>query len=652
MDSSKQNQMISLIWQIRDQNLRHIYERHEVGDVILPLVVLRRLDAVLAPTKKKVLAKAAGLSSEPDEQFDLLAHVAGQSFYNTSQFDLPTLVEQDPENLLDNTLDYLRGYSPNVRDIIVRFGFTAQVERLADKNKLLPVLGQIANPTLDLSPANFSNLAMGYLYEELLRLVSDLSNKEAGDHFTPREVIELMVNLLVSDSPDLHLPGRVFTVYDPTCGTGGMLTEAEHRLLTINDKARVHLFGQELQDKAFAVCKADMLIKGQDASNIACDDTLVNDHFAGRRFDYVIANPPYGVDWTESKAAVEKEHERGFAGRFGAGLPAKSDGQLLFLQHMIAKAKTADEGGGRVAVVLNGSPLFSGDAGSGESNVRKWLFENDLVEVIIGLPDQLFYNTGISTYVWVLSTRKHPERQGFVQLIDARQTFRKLSKSLGYKRNELGQSHIAEVTSVFESFADGQNSTILRNEDFGYTKVTIERPLRLRYESTEQTPELLTAQRAIVKLPADRVDAIVAAAAADGVWSTRDRAEAQARTTAWVTVDGKSTKPLRDAALAAVSVPDPEGDRIATRNGFLPDPSLRDYEEVPLSEDVEAYVAREVLPFTPDAVADRTKDHVGYMVPFTRLFYRYTPPRDLEDIDADITASQARIIALFAEVSE
>ncbi|NQU37467.1 MAG: N-6 DNA methylase [Actinobacteria bacterium] len=431
-----------------------------------------------------------------------------------------------------------------------------------------------------------------------------------------------------------------------------MLTESERRLLAINDRAKVHLFGQELQDKSFAVCKADMLIKGQDTSNIACDDTLTNDHFADRRFDYVVANPPYGVDWTESKDAVEKEHARGFAGRFGAGLPGKVDGQLLFLQHMVAKAKTADEGGGRVAVVLNGSPLFSGDAGSGESNVRKWLFEQDLVEAIIGLPNQLFYNTGINTYVWVLTTKKRPERQGLVQLVDARDLFAKMSKSLGDKRNELDHSHIADITNLFESFAETEKSKILRNEDFGYTKVVIDRPLRLRYEATEDTPSLLMQSKALAKLSDERRAAILAAAEASGSWATPDRAEAEKRVAAWVEVDGKSTKAVRDAALSAVSVPDPEGEPVLAKNGFVRDSSLGDTEAVPLTQDIEEYLKQEVIPFAADAVANRAKDKVGYEIPFTRIFYTYTPPRDLADIDADIRASQQRVLELLTEVRE
>jgi type I restriction enzyme M protein len=496
---------------------------------------------------------------------------------------------------------------------------------------------------------------MGYLYEDLLRLASDLSNKEAGDHFTPREVISLMVNVLVSDTPDLHLAGKVLTVYDPTCGTGGMLTEAEHRLLTLNDKAKVYLFGQEVQDKAYAVCKADMLIKGQDASNIACDDTLVNDRFPDRRFDYVIANPPYGVDWSEAKPHVDAEAKRGFAGRFGAGTPSKSDGQLLFLQHMVAKAKTADEGGGRVAVVLNGSPLFSGDAGSGESNIRKWLFESDLVEAIIGLPNQLFYNTGIFTYVWVLSTAKRPERQGLVHLIDARDLFVKMGKSLGDKRNELSPGQIAQITAAYESFASSGRCKILPNKAFGYTQVTVERPLRQRYDVTGETgpavAEKFAGSKTLAKLDSARLEAIVKAVNADAGWSSLDPVEALAKADEWVSAGGKVTKALREAVLSVVATKDPTGLPVPAKKGYEPDASLRDAENIPLTEDVDAYLAREVEPFAPEAWADRSKDKVGYEVPFTRFFYKYVPPRPLEEIDSDIKASQERILFLLREVA-
>jgi len=429
-----------------------------------------------------------------------------------------------------------------------------------------------------------------------------------------------------------------------------MLTEAEHHLLTMNPQGRVHLFGEEIALKSHAVCTSDMLIKGQDASRILRKDTLDKDGFADQRFDYVLANPPYGVDWSESEEAVRKEHGRGFAGRFGAGLPSKTDGQMLFLQHMVAKAKTADEGGGRVAVVLNASPLFSGDAGSGESNIRKWLFENDYVEAIIGLPNQLFYNTGIYTYIWVLSTAKRPERQGLVQLVDARDLFDKMPKSLGNKRNELGPTHVSEIVSLYESFAAGPRSKIMRNEDFGYTKVITERPLRMRYESTEESRALLRTNKALAKLPHNVRDAICDAAEADGNWSTSDRSRAEARIEAWANKAGKSTKATRDVLLTGVGVVDPSGEPVVDAKGVAKsDPSLRDAEYIPLEEDVDAFIAANVTPFAPDSWADRAKDKVGYEVPFAKMFYRYQRPRTLSEIDNDLKASQLRIRELLDE---
>jgi type I restriction enzyme M protein len=483
--------------------------------------------------------------------------------------------------------------------------------------------------------------------------VSDLSNKEAGDHFTPREVISLMVHLLVSDTDDLHTVGKVLTCYDPACGTGGMLTETEKQLLAINPKARVYLFGQEINPKSHAVCTSDMLIKGQDATNIKRLDTLANDGFPDRRFEYVIANPPYGVDWTESMVDVKREHARGFAGRFGAGLPGKGDGQFLFVQHMIAKAKTADEGGGRVAVVLNGSPMFSGDAGSGESNIRKWLFENDLVEAIIGLPDQLFYNTGIHTYVWVMTTKKRSERQGYVQLIDARDLCSKMPRSLGDKRNELTQNHISEIVRTFESFTDNEHSKVMRNEEFGYTKITIERPLRVRYELTNDTVDALRVDKALAKLVDDDRAAVIDVIAADLPWHSRIRSEADEKVATWTSRARKVPKAVRDAVMNAISIDDAEGEPVASpKGGYLPNSRLRDFEYVPLEEEIQEFIEREVLPLAPDAWHDATADRVGYEVPFTRLFFSYKAPRTLEEIDSDLDACQQRILQLIAKVKQ
>jgi type I restriction enzyme M protein len=430
-----------------------------------------------------------------------------------------------------------------------------------------------------------------------------------------------------------------------------MLTEAEHRLLELNPEAKVYLFGQEILKKTWAVCSSDMLIKGQEASNIVFGDTLEVDGFPGRRFDYVIANPPYGSDWSGSMTAVKKDHERGFAGRFGAGLPAKSDGQLLFVQHMLAKAKPADEGGGRVAVVLNASPLFAGDAGSGESNIRKWLFEHDYVEAIIGLPDQLFYNTGIYTYIWILSTRKSAERQGLVQLIDARVMFQKMPKSLGDKRNELSPDHVHRIVTLYESFTSSPESRIMRNEEFGYTRVTIERPLRLKYALTADSQEKVQSTSAFKKLPATDQGALLACIEADGAWETIDRLEAESRVAAWTSTLPKVGKPLRDSLLAAVSIPDPAGCPVEDRDGqFKPDSGLRDYEYIALGDDIDAYLDSHVRPYSTDAWRTPEGDRIGYEIPFRRIFYTYAPPRPLEVIDEEIKQSQARILRLIGGV--
>jgi type I restriction enzyme M protein len=410
------------------ETLRDHYKRHQYQDVILPFCVLRRLDCVLEPTKDKVVAKAEQLGPDKwDAATDVLAHAAGQPFWNASRFTFSGLLA-DQHNVRRNVHAYVRGFSPNARDALVRFGLPNQIDKMAEVGILYLVVKQFAE--IDLHPDVVSNLEMGYIYEELIRVTADLSNEEAGERFTPREVIELMVNVLFADDDRLHAKSKIFTVYDPACGTGGMLTVAEEHLRRINSTARLHLFGQEVQPESYAVCRTDMLLKGQDASRIVFGDSFTQDGHADQRFDYMLANPPYGKDWKTIEKSIRKEHsDHGFDGRFGAGLPATSDGQILFLQQMISKMRPVDEGGSRIAVVFNGSPLFSGDAGSGMSETRRWIIENDWLDAIIGLPDQLFYNTGISTYVWVVTNRKRPERQGKVQLIDARELFAKSQKS-------------------------------------------------------------------------------------------------------------------------------------------------------------------------------------------------------------------------------
>ena len=668
--SAKQREKLSFIWSVKE-TLRDHYKRHQYQDVILPFCVLRRLDCVLEPTKDKVVAKAEKLGTDMwDAATDVLAHAAGQPFWNASKFTFSSLLA-DQHNIRRNVHAYVRGFSPNARDALVRFGLPNQIDKMAEAGILYLVVKQFAE--IDLHPEVVSNLEMGYIYEELIRVTADLSNEEAGEHFTPREVIELMVNVLFADDDRLQAKSKIFTVYDPACGTGGMLTVAEEHLRRINPSARLHLFGQEVQPESYAVCRTDMLLKGQDASRIVFGDSFTHDGHKGPRFDYMLANPPYGKDWKTIEKAIKREHaDHGFDGRFGAGLPATSDGQILFLQQMISKMRPVSDGGSRIAVVFNGSPLFSGDAGSGMSEIRRWIIENDWLDAIIGLPDQLFYNTGISTYVWVVTNRKRPERQGKVQLIDARELYAKMRKSLGNKRNELTPDHIAQITALYEDFTEGERSKILSNAAFGYHKVTVERPLRIRYEISPDTIAAVEAGKTFAKLEED-TRAVVREVLANLEGTTATTIEQFEKVFVpeavmvwadhgWETEEGETgdiawsleiTKAQAKTLLADLTVPDPDGDPVTDRKGVVqPDPGLRDTEVIPLGGDIEAFIAREVLPYAPDAWVDHEKTRVGYEIPFTRHFYKYVPPRPLAEIDADIKASQQRILKLLAEVTE
>jgi type I restriction enzyme M protein len=573
----------AFLWSVADL-LRGDYKQSEYGRVILPFTVLRRLDCVLEPTKAAVLAEKekrekAGLNPEP-----FLLQKSGQHFVNTSALDLKRILG-DQDHVRENLFEYVRAFSPAVRDIFDSFDFYAQIERLDKAGLLYLVAEKFAN--IDLHPSAVSNAQMGAVFEELIRRFAELSNETAGEHFTPREVIRLMVNLLfIEDDDALNKPGVVRTLYDPTAGTGGMLSVAEEYLTEHNPGARLVMFGQELNAESYAICKADMLIKGQDVSNIVLGNTLSNDGLPGKHFDYMLSNPPFGVEWKKIEATIRKEaREKGFDGRFGPGLPRVSDGSLLFLLHLISKMRPARQGGSRFGIVLNGSPLFTGGAGSGESEIRRYMLENDLVEAIIGLPTDMFYNTGISTYVWIVSNRKLAHRKGTVQLIDASGMWRKMRKSLGSKRKELSPEHIEEITRLFgecvEADRDGVPiSRIFRNSDFGYRTITVERPLR------DEAGEIVRGERGKMK--------------------------------------GKPQ----------------------------PDSSLRDTENVPLDEDVEAYFRREVLPHAPDAWIDHEKTKVGYEIPFNRHFYVFKPPRPLSDIDAELKVVTDRILTMIGELSK
>ena len=545
----------NLIWAIADK-LTGVYKPHEYGEVILPLTVIRRFDSVLADTKQAVIAKNKEIPDGPLKE-KMLCRAAGHPFFNISPFTFETLVNS-PDRIEENFRAYLNGFSENVRQIIEKFEFDKQIKRMAEKEILYIVLKEFTSPNADLHPDRLSNLEMGYIFEEIIRRFSEAHNEDAGQHYTPREVIRLMVNILFLNDRDILSENVAKSVYDPACGTGGMLSVAQEYLKELNSDAELLCFGQEINDQTFAVCKADILIKGGDADQIKNGNTLSNDLFPTDRFDYILSNPPFGREWKNEKAKVEEEAKRGFGGRFGAGLPAIGDGQMLFLETALAKM---NPNGSRVAIIHNGSPLFAGDAGSGPSEIRRYLLENDLLEAIIALPNDIFYNTGIATYIWVLANakKKPAHRKGKVQLIDASKMFVKRRKSLGNKRNDISPDYIREITKIYGDFKETEISRIFDNEEFGYRKITVERPLK-----DESGKPVL-----------------------------------------------KKGKPVADA-------------------------SLRDYETIPLNEDGQSYCEREVLPFAPDAWIDESKTKIGYEIPFTRYFYKYTPPRPAAEVLSEI----------------
>ena len=580
---ASQPALSSFIWAVADL-LRGDYKQSDYGKVILPFTVLRRLDCVLDSTKPAVLAELAAKEKLGVNPAPFLSRITGRQFFNASPLDLKKLLG-DPTHVATNLFAYIQGFSPEVRDIFEHFEFQTQIERLSKAGLLYQVTEKFCQ--IDLHPDKVSNADMGTVFEELIRKFAELSNETAGEHFTPREVIRLMVNLLfVEDDEVLAKPGVVRTLYDSTAGTGGMLSVAGEYLHEHNPKASLAVYGQELNPESYAICKADMLIKGQDVANIVFGNTLSDDGHPTKTFDYMLSNPPFGVEWKKVEREVRKEHQdKGFAGRFGPGLPRVSDGSMLFLLHLISKMRPATEGGSRFGIVLNGSPLFTGGAGSGESEIRRYVLENDLLESIVGLPTDMFYNTGIATYVWIVSNRKPTARRGKVQLIDASGMWQKMRKSLGSKRKELSDAHIERITRLFGDFAEARDddgkpiSRIFDNEAFGYHTITVERPLR-----------------------------------------------------------GDDGKVVLGAKGKQKGKPQP-------------DSALRDTENVPLTEDVGEYFKREVLPHAPDAWIDPDKTKLGYEIPFNRHFYVFKPPRPLGEIDAELKQTTDRILDMIKGLS-
>ena len=708
MSPETHSQLANFIWSICNL-LRGPYKRNEYRKVILPLTVLRRFDCLLAPTKAAVLAEHAKIKTKPESVVrSLLQKITGRPFYNLSKLDMEKLLD-DPNQLAPNLNAYINGFSPNVRAIMERFAFDQQIARMAEKNLLYEVIKAFCDPKLDLSEERVDSMQMGYVFEELIRIGAEQSNEEAGEHFTPREVIKLMVNLLLSPEQDLRKSHVVKTIYDPACGTGGMLSVAEKYIRDLNRDANPHLFGQDWNDEAWAVCKSDMLIKGEDADNIVLGDTFTQDGFdrdaSGKKhtFDYMLANPPFGVEWKQQRRFIEQERDSlGFEGRFGAGLPRINDGSLLFLQHMLSKMRAPKDGGSRIGIVFNGSPLFTGDAGSGESNIRQWIIENDWLEAVIALPDQLFYNTGISTYIWVLSNRKEPRRKGKVQLIDARRFFVKMPKSLGNKRHKIGDpadrpgepDQIGEITRIYGEFKDGETrlfseedpitkkpvrkervvSRIFDNQDFGFYKITVERPLRLNFQATPERIARLEDEKSFKNLATSRKknekarleeietgkrrqeqirELLAEFSRQHGDILYKDRKEFL---TDLRDIDRALGVRLNAAEIKAVLNALGERDETAEicrdkKGNPEPDPELRDTETVPLKEGIEEYFRREVLPHVPDAWIDESKTKIGYEIPLNRHFYVYEPPRPLEEIEADIKQLTAEIVELLGEVA-
>ena len=660
----------NIIWPLAEL-LRGGWKQHEYQDVILPMVLIRRIDTVLEPTRSEVRSKYRQFAGKTDVD-PILRRVAGVDFYNTSEYDFKTLLDE-PSQIAKNFQRYIDGFSANVREIIDKFEFDRQLERLEGGNILYEIIKQLNS--VDLSPDAVDNHEMGTIFEDLLRRFSEQSNETAGEHYTPRDVVTLLAELLVEpDKAELSKPYAARRIYDPTAGTGGILSITKEIIKKeINPKADIYLYGQELNPQTYAIAKADMLLKGENANNIRGGDkdaskasTLSNDQFFGESFEYIAANPPYGVDWKKDKAAVEREADRGYAGRFGAGTPRISDGQLLFVQHMISKMQAKVDGGARVGVVLNGSPLFTGSAGSGESEIRRWILEKDLLEAIIALPDQLFYNTGISTYIWILSNRKPEERRRKVQLIDARKQYGKMRKSLGNKRKEIKLQDRQQILKWYREFKEGSRVKIFDTEEFGYRQITIERPLQLSLTVTDDAISSFTQHKLVTGQPPKRAPAFLPEYTDEIVGVLRQlRGKKYMSCRLFLGSIDKAMKEYRlDTKMVKLlcevfGTHDDDAEVVTDNKGHLePDSNLRDTENVPLGESVQEYFGREVSPYMPGAwINTKVTDHkdgglgkVGYEIPFTRYFYEYKPPRDIDEIRADIETTEKELVRLFKEL--
>lgn len=657
-DKTNHSQTAAFIWSVADL-LRGDFKQSQYGRVILPFTLLRRLECVLEPTKAQVLSAAQEHQTKPDAVREkLLLRAADQQFFNASPLSLATLSDSQTA---DDLMSYVQSFSQDAREIFEHFHFEDFVQQLSANNLLYQVVQRFAS--IDLSPATISNFGMGIIFEELIRKFAESSNETAGEHFTPRDIVHLTTSLVLTGQESRLTPNSIVTIYDPTAGTGGFLSEGDEYIQQISESVTVSLHGQELNPESYAICKADMLIKGQEVSNIKLGNTLSDDQLATNKFDLMLSNPPFGVEWKKVQKQVTDEHKhRGFDGRFGPGLPRVSDGSLLFLMHLVSKMRDAREGGSRIGIILNGSPLFTGGAGSGESEIRRYLLQNDMVEAIVALPTDMFYNTGISTYVWVLSNNKPAERKGKVQLIDATDRATKMRKSLGSKRQFVSESDQDEIVRMYGDFQETKKSKIFPITAFGYRRITVERPLKLNFQTSEERIERIVDEKAIQKMDQEDQDKILAACRAmDAETVYRNRKQFQKALKAALTDHQVYlSAPQLKSLLNALCERDPEAD-ICTDSKGNPeaDTGLRDYENVPLSESVYDYFEREVKPHVPGAWIDESKRDekdgevgiVGFEIPFNRHFYEFTPPRPLEEIDADLKQCTDRIKQMIEELS-
>jgi len=643
------SQTAAFLWSIADL-LRGDFKQSQYGRIILPFTLLRRMECVLAPTKDEVIKQTFAQEGRPDTVREMiLLRAAGQQFFNASPLTLGTL--SDTQTAAD-LMSYVQSFSKDAREIFEHFHFEDFVQQLSAANLLYQVVQRFA--ATDLSPERISNFGMGIIFEELIRKFAESSNETAGEHFTPRDIVHLTTSLVITGQDDKLAPNSIVTIYDPTAGTGGFLSEGDEYIQSISQQVTVSLHGQELNPESYAICKADMLIKGQDVTNIKLGNTLSDDQLADSRFDFMLSNPPFGVEWKKVQKQITDEHsEKGFNGRFGPGLPRVSDGSLLFLLHLVSKMRDPREGGSRIGIILNGSPLFTGGAGSGESEIRRYLLQNDLVEAIIALPTDMFYNTGIATYVWVLSNHKAAERQGKVQLIDGSQHFAKMRKSLGSKRQYITDEQIDELVRLYGRFEETAQSKIFPIEAFGYRRITVERPLRLNFQVSSQRIEKVLEEKAIEKLEAparQRLIEALQAMDASVVHRNREQFSKLLKKTLSAHDVSPSTPELK-AILSGLSERDSEADICMVKGQPEADAGLRDNENVPLGESVYDYFEREVKPHVADAWIDESKRDeqdgevgiVGFEIPFNRHFYVFQPPRPLEEIDRDLKGCTDRI---------